>query len=94
MCDYLYSPPCTRITIGVEAQWTAVDQPINSPMGLAKQQDNEPPDCHVTNVAHSMRRESVAIGTVTIQSTEFTSVRSHYAELVRVSHPQDDGTYS
>src|SRR5437773_4326304 len=34
MCDYLFSPPCTPITIGVDAQWTAVDQPINSPRDL------------------------------------------------------------
>ena len=93
MCDYLFSPPCVPITIGVDVQWTAVDQPINSPMGLAKQEDNDPPDCHVTNVAHSIGRKAVASGTVTIQSTEFTSVGSHSADLARASHPHDDGTY-
>src|SRR5207247_10473688 len=93
MCDYLFSPPCVPITIGVDVQWTAVDQPINSPMGLAKQEDNDPPDCHVTNVAHSIGRKAVASGTVTIESTEFTSVGSHSADLARASHPHDDGTY-
>jgi len=93
MCDYLFSPPCVPITIGVDVQWTAVDQPINSPMGLAKQEDNDPPDCRVTNVAHSIGRKAVASGTVTIQSTEFTSVGSHSADLARASHPHDDGTY-
>jgi len=92
-CDYLFSPPCIPIRIGVDVQWTGVDEAINSPMGLAKQEDNDPPDCHVTNVAHSIGREAVASGTVTMQSTEFRSVGSHTAELSRASHPHADGTY-
>src|SRR5438093_10697623 len=60
MCDYLFSPPRVPITIGVDVQWTALDQPINSPMGLAKQEDNDPPDCDATHVAHSTARNAAA----------------------------------
>ena len=92
-CDYLFSPPCAPITIGVHAQWTAVDRPINFSMGRAKQEDNDPPDCHVTVVGHSIRRDAVASGTITIQSFQFRSVGSSLAGLERTSHPHSDGTY-
>ncbi len=90
-----FSPWCFPTTINLDVQWSGEGTPANYPLGQAKQEDNDPPFCHVNSVGHVMSRDAVVTGTVSDEFTGLTTPQQVLGSglLERSSFPHADGGY-
>ena len=88
-------PWCFPTTINLDVQWSGESAPTNYPLGRAKQEDNDPPACHVKSVGHVMSKDAVVTGTVSDEFTDLTTPREILGSgfLERSSYPHADGDY-